>query len=132
MDRASLLRTTYRINAAATLACGLALMVFAESLSPIFAVPATALWRVGALFLPFAVAVFAVSRRVELRRSEAAIVGVLDAVYALASFAAVAELWARMTPELRIAIALVAAPVAVFAAIELSFAFRLRGSPAIA
>jgi len=37
-----------------------------------------------------------------------------------------------MTPELRAAIALVAAPVALFAAVELSSAFRLRGNTAIA
>jgi hypothetical protein len=37
-----------------------------------------------------------------------------------------------MTPELRFAIAFVAAPVALFAAVELSSALRLRGSPAAA
>jgi hypothetical protein len=35
-----------------------------------------------------------------------------------------------MTAELRVAVALIAAPVALFAAVELSSALRLRGSPA--
>jgi len=60
-------------------------------LSPLFAVPAIALWALGAFFLPFAAWVFAISRRPILRRGEAAVAGVLDGVYALASFVALAE-----------------------------------------
>jgi hypothetical protein len=132
MDRMSLLRLTYRVNAAATLACGLGLIAAGHVLSPIFAVPAVALWTVGALFLPFAAWIWSISRRPQLSWAEAAVAGVLDGAYALASFVALAEMWTRMTPELRAAIAIVAAPVALFAAVELSSALRLRGSPAAA
>jgi hypothetical protein len=132
MDRAFLLRSTYRINSAATLACGVGLIALGHVLAPLFAVPAIALWALGAFFLPFAAWVFAISRRPVLRRGEAAVAGVLDGVYALASFVALAEFWSQMTPELRAAIAVVAAPVALFAAVELSSAFRLRGTAAIA
>jgi hypothetical protein len=132
MDRTSLLRNTYRLNAAATLACGLGLLAAGHLLAPIFAVPAAALWTVGALFLPFAAWIWSISRRARLQWSEAAIAGALDGTYALASFVALAELWPRMTPELRIAVALVAAPVALAAIVELTSALRLRSSPAAA
>jgi len=132
MDRTSLLRTTYRINAAATLVCGLGLLAAGHLLAPLFAVPAAALWGLGAFFLPFAAWIWSISRREQLRWSEAAIAGLLDGAYALVSFVALAESWTRMTPELRIAIALVAAPVALFAAAELGSALRLRSSPAVA
>ncbi len=130
MDRTSLLRTTYRINAAATLACGLGLVAAGHVLAPIFAVPAVALWGLGAAFLPFAAWIWSASRRPQLLWTEAAVASVLDGTYALASFAALAAFWPQMTLELRIAVALVAAPVALFAAVELSSALRLRGSPA--
>lgn len=132
MDRTSLLRITYRINAAATLACALALLAAGHRLAALFAVPPPALWGLGAFFLPFAAWIWSISLRTRLQWSEAAVAGVLDGTYALASFVALAEFWTRMTPELRIAIALVAAPVALFAAVELSSALRLRSSPAVA
>ena len=37
-----------------------------------------------------------------------------------------------MTPELRIAVAMIGAPVAIFAAVELSSALRLRASSPLA
>jgi hypothetical protein len=132
MDRSGLLRTTYRINAAATFASGLGLLAAGHVLAPLFAVPAAALWTVGAAFLPFAAWIWFISRRPQLRRGEAALAGLLDGTYALASFVALAELWPQMTASLRLAVALLAAPVAIFAAVELSSAFRLRASPAIA
>jgi len=132
MDCTSLLRTTYRINAAMTLACGLGLLAAGHVLAPMFAVPAQALWGVGAFFLPFVAWMWSISRRRQLHWREAALAGVLDGTYALASFVALAEFWTRMTPELRVAVALVAAPVALFAAVELTSALRLRSTPAVA
>jgi hypothetical protein len=132
MERTSLLRLTYRLNAAATLGCGLALLAAGHLLAPIFGVPAAALWIVGGVFLPFAAWIWSISRRAQLSWIEAAAAGVLDAFYALASFVALAEMWSAMTPELRAAIAIVGAPVALFAAVELTSAARLRGAPAAA
>jgi len=70
----------------ATLASGLGLLAFGHLLAPLFAVPAAALWAVGAFFLPFASWIWIISRRPQLRRGEAALAGVLDGTYALASF----------------------------------------------
>ena len=123
----TLLRTIYRINAAATFACAAALLGAGHLLAPLFAVPAAFVWGLGALFLPFAGWIWAISRRPQLRWSEALAAGILDEGYALASFLLLAEFWARMTPELRFAVAFVAAPVAIFATVELSSALRLRG-----
>ena len=132
MDPSALLRTTYRVNAAATFACAAALLGGGHLLAPLFAVPAAFVWGLGVLFVPFAGWIWAISRRPRLSSREALAAGLLDGGYALASFLALAEFWPRMTPELRFAIALVAAPVAVSAAIELSSALRMRGSPAAA
>ncbi|MFL5309865.1 MAG: hypothetical protein ACJ79H_05355, partial [Myxococcales bacterium] len=62
MDRNSLLRTTYRLNSAATLACGLGLLAAGHLLAPILAVPAAALWTIGAAFLPFAAWMWSISQ----------------------------------------------------------------------
>jgi hypothetical protein len=132
MERASLLRTTYRINAAATLACGVALLADGHLLAPLFAVPAAALWATGVFFVAFAAWIWAISRRPVLRRSEAAAAGLLDAGYALVSFLALAALGDQMTVALRAAIALVAAPVALFAAVELRSAWRREEATAAA
>jgi hypothetical protein len=132
MDPSALLRTTYRVNAAATFACAAALLGGGHVLAPLFGVPATFVWGLGGLFIPFAGWICAISRRPQLSSREALAAGLLDGGYALASFLVLAEFWAGMTPELRFAIALVAAPVAVSAAIELSSALRMRGSPAVA
>jgi hypothetical protein len=132
MDRSTLLRTTYRVNAAATLACGLGLLTAGHVLAPLFAVPAGALWTVGAVFQPFAAWIWWISRRPHLRRDEALVAGLLDGAYALNSFAALAVFWPRMNVELRVAIAIVAVPVAIFAAVELSSALRSRASAAAA
>ena len=130
MDRSALLRVTYRVNAAATLATGLGLLAAGHVLAPVFAVPAVALWAVGAAFLPFATWIWWISRRPRLRPGEAGMAGFLDGAYALGSFVALAEMWSSMTTELRLAVAVVGAPVALFAAVELSSALRLRASPA--
>jgi hypothetical protein len=132
MDRTALLRATYRVNAAATFACAAALLGGGHVLAPLFGVPTAFVWGLGAFFVPFAAWIWAISRRSRLSAAEALAAGLLDGGYALASFLALAEFWPRMTLELRFAIALVAAPVAVSAAIELSSALRMRGSPAIA
>jgi hypothetical protein len=130
MDRSALLRVTYRVNALATLACSVVLLGFAGELSGVFAAPAFALRAVGALFAPFAVWVWAASRRTPLLHAEALAIGVFDAVYAMISFAALAIDGAQMTAPLCTAIAVVAAPVALFAAVELSSASWLRGQAA--
>jgi len=57
---------------------------------------------------------------------------VLDGVYALASIAALVDFWSLMTPELRIAVAMIGAPVAIFASVELTSALRLRASSSLA
>jgi len=124
----ALLRTTYRINALATFACAAALLGAGHLLAPLFAVPAVAVWGLGAFFVPFAVWIWAISRRPHLSFGEALAAGVLDGAYALASFAVLLELWTSMTPALRFAIAFVAMPVALSAVIELTSALRLRGS----
>jgi len=129
MDRTTLLRTTYRINAVATFACGAAFLAAGHLLASPLAVPAPALWGMGAAFVFLAAWIWAISRRLQLLRSEAAILGVLDGSYALASFAALAVFWQQMTPELRAAVALIAMPVALFASIELSCALRPGASP---
>jgi hypothetical protein len=129
MDRVTLLRTTYRINAAATLACGLALLAAGNLLAPLFAVPGPALWAMGIFFVAFAGWILFISRRPQLLAGEAAAAGWLDAGYALASFASLAVFGAQMTPELRIAVALVAAPVALFSAVELSSIRAVRDAP---
>jgi len=128
MDRIDLLRTIYRINAAATFACGAVLLAAGHLLAAPFAVPAAALWGTGVAFVALAAWIWTLQRRARLLWSEAAILGVLDATYALGSFLALGAFWALMTLELRIAVALVAAPVALFAAVELSGALKLRGS----
>jgi len=130
MDRATLLRTTYRINAVATFVCGAALLAAGHWLASPFAVPALALRGTGTAFILLAAWIRTISRRPQLLRSEAAILGVLDAGYALASVAAVVAFWQQMTPELRAAVGLIAAPVALFALIELSCAARAGASPA--
>ena len=132
MDASALLRLTYRVNAIATLASGLGLLAAGHLLAPAFAVPAVALWMVGAAFVPFAAWIWLISRRPQLRSSEAAVAGLLDCVYSLASFVALLELWPSMTPELRLAVAVLAFPVAIFATVELSSAARLRALPAAA
>src|SRR5947209_2173005 len=132
MDRTALLRTTYRVNAAATFACAAALLGGGHLLAPLFAVPLAWVWGLGAFFVPFAAWIWAISRRPQLDWAEALIAGILDEGYALASFLLLAEFWPRMTPELRFAVAFVAAPVAIFAAVELSSALVLRRSPATA
>jgi hypothetical protein len=132
MDRTGLLRATYRVNAAATFACAAALLGGGHLLAPLFGLPAAFVWGLGAFFVPFAAWIWAISRRSRLSATEALAAGLLDGGYALASFVALLELWSRMTPELRFAIAFVAAPVALFAAVELSSALRMRGSPAVA
>jgi len=129
MERMTLLRTTYRINAVATFACGAALLAVGHLLAPAFAVPAPALWAAGAAFVLLAAWILGISRRLQLLRSEAAILGVLAAGSALASFAALAVFWPQMTSELRAAVGLIAAPVAFFALIELSCATRAGASP---
>ena len=132
MDRTALLRTTYRVNAAATFACAAALLGAGHLLAPLFAVPVAFVWGLGAFFVPFAAWIWAISRRPQLYWGEALAAGILDEGYALASFLLLAEFWPRMTPELRFAVAFVAAPVAIFAAVELSSALVLRRSPATA
>jgi hypothetical protein len=132
MDRTALLRTTYRVNSAATLACGVLLLAGGTLLAPLVAVPAPALWAMGAFFVLFATWIFAISRRAALSWSEALAAGALDGAYALASVAALLSGWEHMPVVLRAAIALVAAPVALFAAVELSSAQRLRGAVAAA
>jgi len=129
MDRTALLRTTYRVNAVATFACAAALLGAGHLLAPLFAVPAAFVWGLGAFFVPFAAWIWAISRRTRLSFVEALAAGLLDGGYAIASFLALAEFWPRMTPELRFAIAFVAAPVALFAAVEMSSALHLRRSP---
>jgi hypothetical protein len=124
----AMLRTTYRINAAATFACAAALLGAGHLLAPLFGIPAAAVWRLGAFFVPFAAWIWAISRRRHLYWGEALAAGVLDAAYAVASFAALAEFWTSMTPALRFAIAFVAMPSALFAVVELTAALRLRGS----
>ena len=124
----ALLRTTYRINAAATFACAAALLGAGHLLAPLFGLPVVAVWRLGAFFVPFAAWVGAISRRPHLYWGEALAAGLLDGAYALASFAVLLDLWTSMTPALRFAIAFVAMPVALFAVIELTSALRLRGS----
>jgi hypothetical protein len=121
----ALLRTTYRINALATFACAAALLGAGHLLAPLFAVPAVAVWGLGAFFVPFAAWIWAISRRPHLSFGEALAAGVLDGVYALASFIILTELWTSMTPALRFAIAFVAMPVALFAVVELTSALRL-------
>jgi len=54
MEPNALLRTIYRINAAATLVCGAVLLVVGGALSPVFAAPTAALATVGGLFVAFA------------------------------------------------------------------------------
>jgi len=132
MDPSALLRLTYRVNAIATFASALGLLSAGHLLAPVFAVPAAALWAVGAAFVPFAAWIWLISRRPQLRSSEAAVAGSLDGMYALASFVALLETWPSMTPELRLAVAALAFPVAIFATVELSSAVRLRASPAAA
>ncbi|MFL5418282.1 MAG: hypothetical protein ACJ78Y_19945 [Myxococcales bacterium] len=124
----ALLRTTYRINALATFACAAALLGAGHLLAPLFAVPAVAVWGLGAFFVPFAAWIWAISRRPHLSFAEALAAGVLDGAYALASFAVLAELWTSMTAALRFTIAVVATPVALFAVVELTSGLRLRGS----
>ncbi|HKA87286.1 MAG TPA: hypothetical protein VKE22_06440 [Haliangiales bacterium] len=121
------LRITYRLNAAATLACAAVLVAGGHLLAPAFAVPAPALWGTGAFFAVFGAWVWGVSRRRRLSWTEALVVGLLDGAYALASFAAAAAFGGQMTIALLAAVVLVAAPVAVASAIELVSAFRLRG-----
>jgi len=128
MDRTDLLRTTYRINAVATFACGAVLLAAGHLLADPFAVPVAALRLTGVVFVLLALWVWTLSRRAQLLWGEAAILGVLDGVYALASLAALIDFWSLMTPELRIAVAMVGAPVAIFASVELSSALRLRAS----
>jgi len=123
----TLLRTIYRINAAATFACAAALLGAGHLLAPLFAVPAPFVRELGALFVPFAAWIWFISRRPQLRWAEALAAGILDEAYALASFLLLAEFWSRMTPELRFVLAFAAAPVAIFAAVELFSALRLRG-----
>jgi hypothetical protein len=132
MDRSALLRLTYRVNAIATFASALALLAAGHVLAPLFAVPPAALWTVGASFVLFAAWIWLISRRPQLRGSEAAVAGLIDGVTALASFVALVEMWPSMTPELRLAVAVLAFPVAIFATVELSSAVRLRASPAAA
>ncbi len=120
------LRITYRINAAATLACAAILVAGGHVLAPLFSVPAPALWGTGAFFAIFGAWVWGISRRRRLAWTEALAAGVLDGAYALASFAALAAYGAHMTLALGVAVALLAVPVAVFAAIELRSALRLR------
>ncbi|MFL5387688.1 MAG: hypothetical protein ACJ79C_03085 [Myxococcales bacterium] len=62
----ALLRTTYRINALATFACAAALLGAGHLLAPLFAVPAVAVWGLGAFFVPFAAWIWAISRRPHL------------------------------------------------------------------
>jgi hypothetical protein len=124
------LRATYRINAAATAACGAALLLAGHALAEPFAVPAAALWATGAGFVAFAAWLFAISRRRALAWTEAAAAGALDAVYALASFGALAAYGSHMTPALAVAVGVVAAPVTVSATIEILGALRLRGADA--
>jgi hypothetical protein len=120
------LRIVYRLNAVATLACGVVLLGAGHLLAPPFALPAPALWGTGAFFAAFAMWLWAISHRSRLAFGEAAAAGVLDGAYALASFAALAAYGSHMTVALRVGVALVAAPVAVAAAIELRSAARLR------
>jgi hypothetical protein len=126
MEPNALLRTTCRINAAATLVCGAVLLIGGGALSPVFGAPTAALATVGGLFVIFAGWIWIISRRRQLFWNEAAAVGLLDATCAAASLAALAAFGTRMTLELKIAIALVAAPLALFAAVEL---FSASGPP---
>jgi hypothetical protein len=105
MEPNALLRTTYRINAAATLVCGAVLLIGGGALSPVFGAPTAALATVGGLFVVFAGWIWIISRRPQLFWNEAAAVGLLDATYAAASLAALAAFGTRMTLELKIAIA---------------------------
>jgi hypothetical protein len=128
MVRSNLLRTTYSINAAATMASGIALLVGGHLLAPRFGVPMMAVWGMGLFFVVFAAWVWSISRRAELRWSEAVVAALLDGAYALASVAMLLEFGSRLTLELRVTIALLAAPVAVFAVLEMSGARRLRSA----
>jgi len=132
METSVLLRATYRVNTFASLACGLALLAFGHLLAAPFAVPAGALRAMGAFFVVFAAGVYAVSRRPLLIRREAAAIGFLDAAYALGSVAAIVLFRDQMTAPLEIAIAVLAAPVAVFAAVELRAGFGGDRSAALA
>lgn len=126
MVHSNLLRTTYSINAAATMASGIALLAGGHLLAPRFAVPTSAVWGTGVVFVAFAAWIWSISRRAQLRWSEAVVAALLDGAYALASGATLLEFGSRLTLELRLAIALLAAPVALFAVLEMYGARRLR------
>lgn len=125
----TLLRTVYRINAAASLACGAALISLGDVLASAFTVASTPLRAVGVLFVPFALWVWAASRRPRPLASEALAIGLLDALYAIASLAFALDA-TQFSGALRAAVAVVGAPVALFAVVELSCAARLRGQAA--
>ncbi len=127
----TLLRTVYRINAAASLACGVVLIGLGDVLAAAFAVPSTPLRTAGVLFVPFAVWVWAASRRPQPLAPEALAIGLLDAVYAIASFIFAVDA-TQFSTALRAAVAVVGAPVALFAIVELSSSARLRGQAAAA
>jgi hypothetical protein len=132
MTSTQTLRTAYRINALATLVSGLALLAAGKLLAPRFDVPAAALWAMGGFFVAFATWIWSISRRERLLWSEAVAAGLLDGGYALGSLVVLAALGSRMTPELELAVGALAVPVAVFAALELTGALRLRAGPAVA
>ena len=73
MDRTDLLRTTYRINAAATFACGAVLLAAGHLLASPFAVPEAALRVIGAAFVLLALWIWTLARRPQLLWSEAAL-----------------------------------------------------------
>jgi hypothetical protein len=78
-------------NAIATGLCALALLIEGRTLAPLFGAPATVLWAVGALFVPFAAGLLLASIR-PLRAGVAALIGALDAGYVLLSVASARRL----------------------------------------
>jgi hypothetical protein len=128
MEPARLLRLNYRVNAAATLACGVILLAGGHVLAEPFGQPREPLWGLGVFFAAFATWIWMISRRTVLSWKEAFVAGAVDGAYAIASFGFVATGGSQLTMLLKIGVLLVAAPVTLFAAVELYSAARLRSA----
>jgi len=76
--------------------------------------------------------IWSIARRERLLYTESVAAGLLDGGYALCSLVVFSALGGRMTAELELAVGALAAPVAVFAALELGGALRLRAGSAVA
>jgi hypothetical protein len=124
-DRTLFLRRSLRLDGAATALTGAILLVAARPLSTLLGIPAPGIaLAVGGLLLAFGAALLWHASRVTLSRREALLTVALNVAWVAGSIVVLAAGWLTLLGNL--AVAVVAAAVLGFAALEAAGLRRLR------